>query len=466
MEFTAFGGLRFSTKEDYQVEKDLWRAYDIILTPVFKFIEIGNAKLYMLINNSKLKCVYGFGKILDGDIGDIYVLGSEDKDELMINLLQNDPEAFDLEYAKRVSEKTGRNFDDVLKNVREEREKGIINPSFFIDKRKNNLEWVAYNMEPIQICDNDDLTKILMERGVIYGDQNSHGAFILNYWERIDERFRNNQFIRDMYSGNRSRYGFVGSFPLCVIDDDGRKILFGILEFDDLKQIIKDPKKPIDNEKFYWAFNIIQRVLTSITLANLTHDINPRFIEHLANSVKVTIDTKDYVTAGHSDRVKELALRIGRKLVGTELGDKYGFDEQRLNDLGLAAMLHDIGKLGVPENILKSKSKLTPKEYMQICEHPKYGDDILSAIDPLRHLTPLIRGHHENYDGTGYPDHLKGEMIHLESRIIALADTYDAMTNERYYRNALPKEVALQEIKDWAGRQFDPKLVPILLEVV
>jgi|GEM_PF-5716740 len=466
MEFKAFDGLKFATPDDCQVGKELWRAYDTILTPVFNHIGIGNAKIYLRTNHSKLKCVYGFGKILEGDIGNIYTLNSDDKDETMINLLENEPEKFDEEYAKRVSAKTGKDLGEIIQKAREQRINGSINPESFVDKKKNNLEWSANNTEPIQICDNEELTKELMKKDVIYGDQNSKGVYTLNYWERIDKRFEMHPSIREMYNGDRSRYGFMGSFALYVVDDDKKNQIIGVLEVDELKQIINDSKKPIDKEKLYWAQDIIHKILTTITLASLTNEVNDKFIYSLANSVKTTIDTKDYITSGHCDRVKNLAIKIGQKIIGTEYGTVHGFDEQRLKDLELAALLHDIGKLGVPESILKKDTRLTPQEYLEICKHPKLGDDILFPIEPLKHLIPSIRGHHENWDGSGYPDHLKGEMIPLESRILAVADAYDAITNDRHYRKGLPKEEARKELNEWSGRQFDPNIVRIALEII
>ncbi len=148
------------------------------------------------------------------------------------------------------------------------------------------------------------------------------------------------------------------------------------------------------------------------------------------------------------------------------IGRALGLSEQELESLKLAAILHDIGKIGIRDKILLKEGKLTDEEAMVMNMHPKYGAEILEHIRQLKDVIPGMRGHHERYDGSGYPDGLKGEEIPLFARIIAIADAYDAMTTDRPYRKALPQEVALEELRRFSGRHFDPALVEIFIKAI
>ncbi len=174
-------------------------------------------------------------------------------------------------------------------------------------------------------------------------------------------------------------------------------------------------------------------------------------------SVKVlieAIDAKDTYTRGHSDRVRILSLEIAKKL---------GFTAQKQEDLEYGALLHDIGKIGIKDGILQKKTTLSSEEYRQIQEHSLIGVKILDNIEFFKGKLPMIRHHHERYDGKGYPDGLAGEEIPLESRIIAISDAFDAMTSARPYREAKSLEETLIEMKRNEGKQFDPHLLQIFL---
>lgn len=168
------------------------------------------------------------------------------------------------------------------------------------------------------------------------------------------------------------------------------------------------------------------------------------------------IDARDPNTAGHSERVTRISLEIGRIL---EL------DNSQLELLELAALFHDVGKLGVPDKILFKPGKLTDDEYDQIKAHPRIGVNILKDIDFLRKVLPIILHHHEKFSGGGYPSDIKGDDIPVESRIIAVADTYDAMTSDRPYRKGLPHDNAIHEIIKLKGTQFDANIVDAFLKV-
>jgi HD-GYP domain-containing protein (c-di-GMP phosphodiesterase class II) len=175
----------------------------------------------------------------------------------------------------------------------------------------------------------------------------------------------------------------------------------------------------------------------------------------LIESLSTAIDAKDRFALGHSQRVAFLAERVGRRL---ELG------EQELDMLHVAALLHDIGNLAVPETVLKKEGPLSERERAQVKEHPALGASILSPVEQLSAVLPGIMDHHERYDGRGYPRHLKGGEISLQGRVLAIVDAYDAMTHERSFRDACTASEALAEITSQAGAQFDPALVGVFVE--
>jgi len=173
-------------------------------------------------------------------------------------------------------------------------------------------------------------------------------------------------------------------------------------------------------------------------------------------SLASAIDAKDEYTRHHSARVTEFTLKIARNM---------GRSEKELEDLELAALLHDIGKIAVPESILNKPGKLSDEEFARIKEHPGRGQDILKPVIELREVGNVVRSHHEKYDGGGYPDGLKGKEIPLGSRIMAIADAYDSITSERPYRNATSHRRAVKEIINCSVTQFDPEVVEHFLEV-
>lgn len=170
----------------------------------------------------------------------------------------------------------------------------------------------------------------------------------------------------------------------------------------------------------------------------------------------MAIEAKDRYTIGHSERVAKIALEICKGL---------GLSEEETGKIFQAALLHDIGKIGIRYEELNKPEKLTPKEYEMFKLHPVIGKKILQPITFLQDILPYIYHHHEQYDGSGYPDGLRGEEIPLGARILAIADTYDAMTSDRPYRPALSHEVAIEELKRCAGTQFDPKIVEVFIKI-
>lgn len=190
--------------------------------------------------------------------------------------------------------------------------------------------------------------------------------------------------------------------------------------------------------------------------ARLVSDLGELFLGTV-RTLSEAIDAKSPWTKGHSDRVTKYALDIGRRM---------GFTEDELNVLELAGRLHDIGKLGTYEAILDKPGKLTEEEFMIIKKHPQKGADILAPIRQLQRIVPAIKHHHETYDGSGYPDGIKGSDIPLMARILAVADTVDAMSADRPYRQGKPVNAIIAELKRCSGIQFDPEVVDIFLGMV
>ena len=175
------------------------------------------------------------------------------------------------------------------------------------------------------------------------------------------------------------------------------------------------------------------------------------------DSVKVlaeAIDAKDPYTRGHSDRVRQMSLKIATSL---------GFTEARMEILEYGALLHDIGKIGIKDEILRKPGPLSTEEYQAIREHPLIGVKIVEGVEFFKDKIPLIRNHHEQFDGKGYPDGLVGEAIPLEARLIAVPDAFDAMASVRPQRRIRAIEEILSEMEQHRGRQFDPRILEIFL---
>jgi HD-GYP domain-containing protein (c-di-GMP phosphodiesterase class II) len=175
----------------------------------------------------------------------------------------------------------------------------------------------------------------------------------------------------------------------------------------------------------------------------------------LIRCLTTTIDARDPYTQLHSDRVARIAVRLGLQM---------GLPGSIQSDLRLAGMLHDIGKIGVRDSVLLKPGSLTEEEIAHIREHTVIGDHILSNIKQLAHLRPGVRNHHEHYDGTGYPDGLRGEEIPLLARVLAVADACDAMMSARPYRPPMAREEIDSVLSDGAGTQWDPRVVECFLD--
>ena len=182
-----------------------------------------------------------------------------------------------------------------------------------------------------------------------------------------------------------------------------------------------------------------------------------RLFEQTAEALASAIDAKDPYTRGHSTRVADYSERIARLA---------GKTDKECEEIYFAALLHDVGKIGIPNAIINKDSALSDEEYEMIRQHPVIGNRILSSISQMPFLSVGAHYHHERYDGKGYPDRLKGEDIPEIARIIAVADTYDAMTSKRSYRDPIPQQKVREEMVKGLGQQFDPKFGQIMLQLI
>ena len=251
---------------------------------------------------------------------------------------------------------------------------------------------------------------------------------------------------------SRVNYDYLRSclaVPLIV-----RKQTIGILYLYNKQTTKISPFAEFTAEELRMISSFSHQVGIAMENHRLYSDIHNIFLDYI-KSIAAALDARDAYTHGHSRRVAEFSIGIGKEL---------GLSEGELEFLELSATIHDIGKIGIGESVLNKPGKLTDEEFLIIKSHVVKGSKILEPMSRLRALMPGVRHHHEKYDGTGYPDGLKGDEIHLVARIISIADTYDAMTTSRVYRDGLPKEVAYKEIENGAGTQFDPKLALAFVE--
>lgn len=179
--------------------------------------------------------------------------------------------------------------------------------------------------------------------------------------------------------------------------------------------------------------------------------------EEMVLALAKTVDAKDAYTNGHSQRVADYAELIAARL---------GWSPEEQKKIYQMGLLHDIGKIGVPESIINKPDKLTDEEYAKIKQHTVIGADILEIVEEFPELSIGARYHHERYDGRGYPEGLVGEDIPVYARVIAVADSYDAMSSKRSYRDVLPQDVVRAEIEKGRGSQFDPDVADVMLQII
>ncbi len=250
------------------------------------------------------------------------------------------------------------------------------------------------------------------------------------------------------FKGADKKSGFQTKNMICVPVLSKNKLL-GVLQAINKKN---GDYTPLDLEILKALSN---QIAVAIENARLYQELKETFF-NIVFALADAIEKRDPYTGGHTKRVMEYSLAIGEEM---------GLDKETLTTLKLSAILHDIGKIGIKDSILLKPGRLSDEEFATIKKHPLFGEEILKHLKQMKDVLPGVKYHHERFDGRGYPYGLKGNDIPLIARIIAVADSFDAMVTDRPYRKGLPVEVALKELEKNKGTQFDPEAVDAFLRV-
>ena len=218
----------------------------------------------------------------------------------------------------------------------------------------------------------------------------------------------------------------------------------------------KEDANPFTEDNLKLLFTMANDAASAIENATLYQNLHESYLS-IIRALVSALELKDSYTSGHSESVSRYAVALAKGLK---------LSPQEIDSIEVAAILHDIGKIGVQESILNKSEKLNDEEWKEMRRHPEFSYKILKEVNFPWKIKPLIYAHHERYNGKGYPAGLKGEKIPLGARILAVADTFAAMTSDRAYRKGLSKEVAIEELKRVAGTQLDPELVKVFVEMV
>jgi len=218
----------------------------------------------------------------------------------------------------------------------------------------------------------------------------------------------------------------------------------------------KEDANPFTEDNLKLLFTMANDVAFAIENATLYQNLHESYLS-IIRALVSALELKDSHTRGHSESVTRYAVALAKKLK---------LFPQEIESIEVAAILHDVGKIGVQESILNKPGKLNNEEWKEMKQHPEFSYKILKEVNFPWEIKPVIYAHHERYNGKGYPARLKGEKIPLGARILAVADTFAAMTSDRAYRKGLSKEMAIEELKRVAGTQLDPELVKVFVEML
>ncbi len=293
-------------------------------------------------------------------------------------------------------------------------------------------------------------------------------------------------WIRSLYGDQEHKGGklvFKPGTPLDTIMHTKQPLIISQLDGDvvlnsDLKDLFRDPiiimplivkekfkgfisvtrgktDSGLSQEDINLFFNLASQTAVAIENAKLNEDIEKTYFETIT-ALALAVDAKDKYSRGHLDRVAQHCVQIGKKL---------GMDDQELKVLKEAARLHDIGKIGIPDEVLQKGGSLTDQEWILMRAHPEIGESIIKPIRSLSHLCDIIRHHHEKLDGSGYPDGLKGDQISPLVRITTIADIFDALTTDRPYRGKMSNEQAINELRRM-NNKIDQDIVEVFAEIL
>jgi HD-GYP domain-containing protein (c-di-GMP phosphodiesterase class II) len=288
------------------------------------------------------------------------------------------------------------------------------------------------------------------------------------YGRLSDELARGREALLDSEVDSPFRYAWPASVrniiavPLCAKDkgDSGAvRRGKGTVSVIGLMVAVNRVDKPdFDSTDIKLFTSVASGCAVFVENGRLFNDLKELFVGSL-KALTNSIDAKDQYTRGHSERVALISRWIAERMAERE-----PLEEDQIHKIYLAGLLHDIGKIGIDESVLRKNGKLTPEERACICRHPSIGASILRGIKQMREIVPGVLCHHERVDGHGYPDGLQGDEIPLTGKIVGLADSFDAMTSRRTYRDAMSVGHALDEIRKGLGTQFDLRIGMIFLE--
>lgn len=296
--------------------------------------------------------------------------------------------------------------------------------------------------------DMDVLKKLEFKREDAFIEYKCSDVSSIEAYEIYIERRDDSKYSKEMINIFKS-LGTYNSYTSLYAPIQVEGVNVGIICFEcfDKKSFSKASKKVL---KFY------AQMISNFYAMKIFHEKEKKMYDDIVTALVSAIEVNDKYTEGHAKRVREYSCAIAEEL---EL------PKFKINDISTAALLHDIGKIGISTEILNKPGKLTEEEYCIIKQHPVYTKTILEKIRGFSTITNFAYNHHENYDGSGYPRGLKNNEIPLEAQIIQVADAYDAMTSERAYRKALSTEDALNIIKKEMGKQFNPEIAKVAIKI-
>lgn len=313
--------------------------------------------------------------------------------------------------------------------------------------------WIGVLMsEELGVTDMSTLRQSLADEFIVFGHLPSSKAALRSLADTLLDEAKPNTpvVIEPMVSDRYEQFRGVGKTALVHPISNENKV-FGIIIAGD--KLGDDPSASSVDMKLLGATG--NHMAIFLENATLYDDLNTMFLGSL-EALTASIDAKDRYTCGHSRRVAHLTQQLSRAV---------GMDEETIERMHIAGLVHDVGKIGVPERVLLKPGKLTDEEFGWIRKHPEMGYRILKDIPQLQDILPGVLYHHERWDGKGYPAGLQGENIPTVARLIGLADAFDAMSSNRTYRMAMDRSNVLEEVERCAGTQFDPDLVPYFLKL-
>jgi HD-GYP domain-containing protein (c-di-GMP phosphodiesterase class II) len=397
----------------------------------------------------------------------------------------------DVEYFRELLRLLARNFQTTIRTEEQIETVGVelarvYEELVLLHRINTNMRVTESDTNFLQLAC-DSLTDIVLVEGIVIllervidGDKRlvvAAGSGLLDIDDRMaaalhrrlaDELVRGREALLDSEVDSPFRYDWPASVrnviavPLCARDktdtgsprrNRGTVSIIGLMV-----AVNRIDKADFDSTDVKLFTSVASGCAVFIENGRLFNDLKELFVGSL-KALTNSIDAKDQYTRGHSERVALIARWIAERVAEHE-----PLEEEQIHRIYLAGLLHDIGKIGIDESVLRKNGKLTPEEWACICRHPSIGASILRGIKQMREIVPGVLCHHERVDGTGYPDGLAGEEIPLTGKIIQLADSFDAMTSRRTYRDALSVEHALEEIRKGLGTQFDPRVGAIFLE--